>query len=283
MCLRGLSGKERTPIGLARQVARQIRTTYSPSPTPDERRSQVPKILVIGDPGDPSRDENLPGARKEAMDVMGLLESKGCAVTGLIGAPGTELPSHPGVAGHADRFDVVRHMIGRGYDIIHYCGHCDFDPDNPDRVGWLFSSGMLTAREIENMDRAPSLVVANACLSSRTSARIASGDLKTPHDEASLLPTLADEFFRQGVRNYVGTAWSVNDQGAVQFARVLYDSFLQSLQPPRGNSLGEALFHARQTLNRHSHRYGALWAAYQHYGDPGFTIRDIVPDRVVSE
>ena len=55
------------------------------------------------------------------------------------------------------------------YDLLHYAGHGDFDPDAPDQVGWLFERGLLTAHEIRSIDNAPGLIVANACLSGRTS------------------------------------------------------------------------------------------------------------------
>ncbi len=68
------------------------------------------------------------------------------------------------------------------------------------------------------------------------------------------------------MRNYVGTAWEISDIGAVMFARTLYGAMLQ---PPR-LSLGEALVRARTILLSEESAFGALWAAYQHYGDPAF-------------
>ena len=56
---------------------------------------------------------------------------------------------------------------------------------------------------------------------------------------AGLLPSLADEFFKLGVRNYVGTAWEVNDIGAELFARVFYTSLLA------GAPFGESVRRAR--------------------------------------
>jgi hypothetical protein len=64
------------------------------------------------------------------------------------------------------------------------------------------------------------------------------GTTRAARTEADLLPGLADESFRRGVRNHVGTAWEIDDGGAVEFARVFHD---------------------------------ALWAACQHHGDPQHT------------
>jgi CHAT domain-containing protein len=152
-----------------------------------------------------------------------------------------------------------------GFDILRYAGHGDFDPERPDRVGWVFKSGLFTARELQRLSAPPRLVIANACLSARTSFR---------KDAASLLPSLADEFFRRGVRDYVGTAWEVNDQGAVLFMERLYSSLLAT----RTATIGQAVRSARRALWDQRNLYGSLWAAYQHYGDPLARLDGESPD-----
>jgi CHAT domain-containing protein len=122
----------------------------------------------------------------------------------------------------------------------------------------------LTPGEIGRLERVPAVIVSNACLSARTSLVL--GDGRRPDEartEAGLLPSLADEFFKLGVRNYIGTAWEVNDVGAERFARVLYTGLLA------GKSFGAAVLDARAQLWRERTTFGPLWAAYQHYGDPG--------------
>src|SRR5262249_45005884 len=154
------------------------------------------------------------------------------------------------------------------------------DAEDPRQTGWLFEDGLLTSRELERVDAAPRLVVANACLSARTSEALArgarTGEART---EVDLLPGLADEFFKRGVRNYVGTAWEVNDEGAILFAHRFYKRALPSGSTP-ADTLGEAILRARQELQRDEVKYGALWAAYQHYGDP--TLRLASSDRPES-
>ena len=122
---------------------------------------------------------------------------------------------------------------------------------------------MRQAGEIGRLERVPAVIVSNACLSARTSFTL--DGARRPDEaktEAGLLPSLADEFFKLGVRNYVGTAWEVNDIGAELFARVFYTSLLE------GESFGESVRRAREALWHDRETYGALWAAYQHYGDP---------------
>jgi hypothetical protein len=77
------------------------------------------------------------------------------------------------------------------------------------------------------------------------------------------------------VRNYVGTAWEVSDEGAILFAEELYGALLPApgaKAGSRGKTLGEALLGARQRVHAEQASYGALWLAYQHYGDPGFEL-----------
>ena len=127
----------------------------------------------------------------------------------------------------------------------------------------------MTPHELERVDQIPAIVVANACLSARTSRALAgkrSG--KDSRSEAGLLPSLADEFFHLGVRNYIGTAWEVNDIGAQLFAEHFYDALLPTgqddgLGAPWGSRPG-----SRVARYGRSRTYGPLWAAYQHYGDP---------------
>ena len=232
---------------------------------------------MIGDPGDPDKGHSLPGARREALQVAEILRSKGLDVVEMIGAPDEAGGGTEGVP-PATRLDVLHRLMEGRFDILHYTGHGDFDESNPGRAGWVFKDGLLTSRELERMDMAPRLVVANACLSSRTS-EVTGSNAPVGQSDADILPGLADEFFRRGVRDYIGTAWEVNDAGAVIFAEVFYNALLGS--PPL--SLGEAMLKARAALADSEDLYGALWAAYQHYGDPTAYIADRPPSRPASE
>ncbi|HSD26703.1 MAG TPA: CHAT domain-containing protein, partial [Vicinamibacteria bacterium] len=266
--LTGTEDASAEPLSVRTPFARQLRTMYSAPPAPAPPRTEKLTALVIGDPGDPARQHSLPGARREALKVADLLRGHDVEVVALIGAP-DETGQGP-VAGirAADRLECLRLLMRGGFDLLHYAGHGDFDPEAPDRVGWLFKDGLLTARELERISAPPRLIVANACLSARASEKA---------DGAALTPSLADEFFRRGVRNYVGTAWEVNDAGAVLFAETLYGALLRKETRP---TLGEAVLEARRALWRERHVYGSLWAAYQHYGDPEALVRGDAPAAV---
>lgn len=267
-------------LSLRTPVARQLRTSYSPPPMARPRLQR--KALVIGDPGDPAKGLDLPGARQEARRAVEVLEGKGFQVDARIGVPiARDLGDEPGCR-PASRLEVLNLLRRNTYDLLHYCGHGDFDPEDPRRAGWVFKDGLLTASELETLDAVPQLVVANACLSSRLSQRLYGG--KGSRGDAGLLPTLADEFFRRGVWNYIGTAWEVSDAGAILFMEILYEHLLPAApkktskggsgasHAPKGEKLGRALLEARKGLWDKKTRFGALWAAYQHYGDPDLVL-----------
>jgi hypothetical protein len=232
---------------------------------------------VIGDPGDPAVGESLEGARTEALRVVEILSARDdVEVDARIGAP--SVPRQGPLSGikPANRLDILSLLLRGGFDLVHYAGHGDFDEEEPDRVGWVFAGGLLTPRELEQLEQVPAIVIANACLTARTSQAIAAakqGSVEDPRSEAALLPSLADEFFRLGVRNYVGTAWEVNDVGATLFAEEFYRAILyDSNGSAGGSSFGDAVLAARQALWKQRHLYGPLWAAYQHYGDPSSDV-----------
>ena len=257
------------PLALDHAVARQLRTEYSPPPTPDRPETKPLTALVIGDPGDPGQGESLPGAANEAAAVVEILQSLGVVVEAYIGAPKDGQDSRARTFPlPAKRLDVLEKLITGGYDILHYAGHGAWDPVHPERAGWVFKGGLLSARELERIDLAPRLVVANACLSGLVSGVTRGGAALDAVRDANLAPALADEFFRRGVRNYIGTAWEIDDLGAVEFAQTFYRALLGAAPRP----VGEALLAARQDLFERANLYQSLWAAYQHYGDPSVMI-----------
>ena len=77
---------EAPPLGTVAALARQIRTTYSPPPGEESKPSDRLRVLIVGDPGDPTKGENLPGAREEALEVRRLLldHRSGVEVTTLV-------------------------------------------------------------------------------------------------------------------------------------------------------------------------------------------------------
>lgn len=99
-------------------------------------------------------------------------------------------------------------------------------------------------------------------------------------NDSSIVASLADEFFRRGVADYIGTAWEVAELPASIFATVLYKTFFArwtTRTAASAVSLGQAVQLARKELFERRGEFSAsptVWAAYQHYGDPMRTLVD---------
>jgi hypothetical protein len=262
----GLNGD---PLGIARPISRQLRTFYSPRPFEPHARQKF-RALLIGDPSsqNPS-DPFFEQACKEIRQVAEVLENNRVEYDMRLGAPeaGTGAGVVQGVR-PADYFDVIDLLLSGEYDIVHYSGHAKLEP----KAGWVFESNLLTADELEGMEQPPSLVVANACLSSQVSQHEAKARSEASVQAASksrgdpaLVVTLADEFFKQGVSDYVGAAWEIPSIPATEFAKEFYTALLTK-------RIGVAICQARKALYTKRDKWGTAWAAYQHYGDPTRSI-----------
>lgn len=268
------SGVGRVPLGVHRPLARQLRTTYSPR-TGELAVPERLKALVIGDP-----DDSLEFARAEAKAVAEVLRDRGIDVVLRIGAP-DELGLGRHGADPADLFDVITLLQSGEFDLVHYSGHAVFNPEFPDQSGWLFAGGeVFTPAKLENVERPPRLIVANACTSAALSTTAGSAPAEGQRQlrralDARIVASLADEFFRRGVADYIGTAWEVPEGPARLFAEKFYAALLGD--GAAGTTLGKAVQAARSALyDRREHwgELGTVWAAYQHYGDPTRTLRE---------
>jgi hypothetical protein len=237
------------------------------------------RALVIGDP-DP--DHPLPIARSEAVAVAKALSARRMEVHLCIGAPdanGRGTFSHPETSrfvAPADLFRIIARLQGGCYDLVHFAGHGTFSADTPELSGWLFAGNeVLTPAMLENTENAPALIFANACLSGAlahdprdTSADAAGAERRRRwRGEAQLVASLADEFLRRGVADYIGTAWPVPDALASEFATTFYQTLLDSSEMTLGGAMQKARAQIHAKRDGNAHRESA-WAAYQHYGDP---------------
>jgi hypothetical protein len=174
----------------------------------------------------------------------------------------------------ATRSKVLRELMNRTYDVLHFAGHCVYDTAAPAESGWLFTGGeRLAVNELNRVDRIPKFVFSNACESGVT------GDGE--RSPAGLAPTFAEAFFARGVSNFVCTAWPVNDTAARQFALELYSALLgvRAGDVPGRYAAGEVqpMYAAMRDARQHiwTSLEGAMtWGAYQHYGDPLLRLFD---------
>jgi hypothetical protein len=231
------------------------------------------RVLVVADPAE---DAPLPGAEEEGIVVADLFEQfntlhaqsdNRIEVVRLFGPR------------EATRTAVLRQLMLRSYDVLHFAGHCVYDKDDPSASGWIFSHGeRLSVNELNRIDRIPSFVFSNACESGITPDR--SGERS-----AELAPSFAEAFFARGVSNFVCTAWPVDDLAAREFALQLYEGLLGITRvTQQADDQDPLAYHYQQRIPKPMHAAMRdarqaiaappydfrTWGAYQHYGNPYF-------------
>ena len=202
----------------------------------------VLNVLLIANP-----TEDLDGAEAEGDRVRALLGSQpGCRLKELR-------------RGEATRKAVLSAFGSGEYDIIHYAGHAEFNPENPSQSGIVCAHDVrLTGADLASISRLPTLVFFNACESGRVRDKSREQHVR---DNVGLL----EAFMRGGVANCLGTYWPVGDRAAEAFA----DSFYADIVA--GSTLGTALVRGRETVRAMNSKD---WANYIFYGDADFVLKD---------
>jgi CHAT domain-containing protein len=111
----------------------------------------------------------------------------------------------------------------------------------------------------------PQMIFLNACESGRIRGGSNGGaaeGVKSPRFVGQV--SLAESFLLNGIANFIGTYWPVNDAAALKFAGTFYAGLLS------GKSLSSAMREARQATKTVSQRD---WANYIHFGDPLYKVR----------
>lgn len=251
-------------LGITRGLTRQLRTRFAPPPDPPPPPQRLLRVMVIADPAE---DAHLPGAQEEGIAVADLFER----FNEVYRDTKCRVEVHRFFGPHeATRTTVLRELMLRTWDVLHFAGHCAYDRKNPPASGWVFTHGeRISARELSRLDRIPRFVFSNACESGVTPDRAEQRSL-------DLAPSFAESFFQRGVANFVCTAWPVDDVAARQFAIELYGRLLgiDAHGPTRLSPMFEAMKHARRRVAETAREEGApaggarTWGAYQHYGNP---------------
>jgi len=243
---------DRQYLGLARGLTRQLRTVLAPPPEPLPPIGKTLRVLLVADG---CREHPLPGAQKEAENLLQLFER----VTNNPTSNRVEVTSLVGPA-QATPLDVLLRLTENPpFDVVHYAGHCFYNDQHPEKSGFLFSGGnVLTANDLDRIDRTPKFIFANACQSGVLPSR---PDLSSPELPAAF----AEAFFKKGVANYICTAWPVGDDAALQFAVELYTYLL-------GDGTAPVEIYQAMKLARRKIVDTHTWGAYQHYGNPNFRL-----------
>lgn len=246
-------------LGTGYGVTRQLRTTFAPAPELPAPLGRPFRVLVVADP---CAEAPLAGAQEEGEAVATIFEQFAPVYAQRTGCP-LHVERLLGPA-EATPTAVLRKLINERFDVLHYAGHCFFHEKEPALSGWLFSDDqVLSAYELNRIDRIPRFVFSNACESGLTPDR-------SQDRHAAMAPSFAEAFFARGVTNFVCTAWPVGDGAALDFSRRLYEGLL-GLHGADAQVMYRAMREARALIAGKESGV-ATWGAYQHYGDPYFRL-----------
>ena len=206
--------------------------------------------LVVGNPdlGDNTDFADLPGAQREAEQVVELLGNAAYEVTQSIRETATPIME----ALHKDSWRIL-HLAGHG---VHRYGP-EGNRDKPISGMVIGAGSFLTPGDIAQMRYVPELVFINCCHLGRVDGK--PDDL----DRLGMAANLGEEFIRMGVRAVIAAGWAVDDHAGQVFATTFYQGMLA------GVAFGEAVRAAREELWQRCREVNT-WGAYQCYGDPDF-------------
>jgi len=158
----------------------------------------------------------------------------------------------------ASAANVTGVLRERKFQIVHFCGHANYDLRDPMNSSLVLWDEDFPAGAIQRLVRRaqPVICVVNACDTARVS------------DERALnVYSLARAFIETGAY-LVGSRWALGDAAAANFAAAFYASLLGSCQP-----LGEAMRAGRKAARETPSSDRLDWGAYVLYGDPRLYFR----------
>jgi len=247
---------------------------------PDNHRAFKPlsdshKALIVGNPPATSAGyDHLQGAVEEAKSIADRLAS----------APRWEFEARiyeKGASGERAEREIMAEVMNGDYEILHFAAHGNYVKGDTRQSGVVIgelepnskhqsqtdrdaNALFFETRHVEQVRRMPSLVFLNCC----HAGTISRGD-----GNHRLSASLAVKFMKEGAQAVVAASWAIDDNDALLFAQTFYDIMLQ------GRTFGEAVKEARRSIYRPGSN---TWAAFQCYGDPGFSLSSRNPSTRAS-
>ncbi len=140
---------------------------------------------------------------------------------------------------------AVLHELAR-VRVAHLACHGRFLPGSPRSSGLRLADRWVTIRDIDELERTPTVVILSGC---ETGLH--------PQSGANGLLGLARAFAAGGSRSIVSSLWSVHDEAT----RELMSSMHEVISAVTSPSLATALTQAQRTM-RAGHRHPAFWAPF---------------------
>jgi len=232
-------------LSLKFNLGRLVRTKNSSLSVQYRSCAHILKLLILANP-----TNDLKCAYREGLNIKEQFERKRSSIH--VDFKSTQI----------DRLYVKKNLSD--YDIIHFAGHCEFDPHNQKNSGWLLSDGKFTIHDILSMGQAaslPALIFSNACHSAGSSA---SALIDAEYQQKNY--SLAAAFLFSGVRHYLGAIRKIEDSASLAFAKEFYHYLIL------GKPVGESVRLSRMKLVKEHGIIALHWANYLLYGDPSFVL-----------
>jgi tetratricopeptide (TPR) repeat protein len=226
-------------------LGRLVRTQSIGAPAQYRAPAHIFKMLILADP-----TADLKCAYQEGLNIKNQFSHRHTNVR-------VDFKST-----HIDKLYVKKNLCD--YDIIHFAGHCELDPQSAKNSGWVLSDGKFSIPDVLSMGQAaslPALIFSNACYSAQSRA---AGSIEPDYQKKNY--SLAAAFLFSGVRHYIGSIRKIEDSAATGFAKEFYHHLIL------GKSVGESSRLARIKLVRDYGIASLSWSNYLLYGDPGFIL-----------
>ena len=220
--------------------------------TADYKMNIVPvnskNVLVIGDPLTEGFCNQLPGAEKEANEMVRVFGQYDSTIESVI---------------KKNSSDVITSLFKQEYKIIHVSGHGNFDKEHPELSGMIIGNKVfLTPREFNQLSYTPELVFVNCCYLGKVDA----AQENLYNSRYKFAANIGTQLIENGVRAVIAAGWAVDDAAAVDFATIFYQCMFN------GYEFGKAVLQARQTIYER-YPYTNTWGAFQCYGDPFYKLK----------
>ncbi|MCC7430504.1 CHAT domain-containing protein [bacterium] len=195
-------------------------------------KNEIPKIAIVCRPN--SQKICLDNAEEEAEKIYEILTAENLKDKIEVADPIFEID-----------FSGFYKILNNNFDLIHFIGH-GFAENT--KAGFVLNEDEeFTYQDLRKLDKAPRLIFANSCYSSKGSKI-----------------NLAQRFVQFGTENFVGTLASVSDSESKDFSIKFWEFFSQ------GNTISRSLFLSRRyffTQNKN------IWAYYTGFGKGKFRLK----------
>jgi len=223
-------------------IGRKIRTVFETSSSQAENKKIPFSMLIVTNASD-----MLKQSKKECQVIRQIIDKK---FSKTIRASSNSRIS-PDLL-----FSKIQQM-----NMVHFAGHSEYHPDQPERTGWKLFNGYFTSTDIiklKKKKRVPSFIFSNSCQSGRFS------DWRRFANAKQFFFGMAHEWMLAGVEHLIATLWEIRDSTGSQFSPYFYENLAANVP------IGEALRKARIQL-KEKHPDDLCWASYVLYGDPSYS------------